>query len=365
VNAAGGATVDQWLLMHEIVRAARVRLPRALWDYLIGGAETETTLRRNRRALDALAFKPRVLRDVSAVDCGARLLGERLRLPVVLAPIGALQDFEAGGGASAARAAHAFGVASMHSSATEPDLETIAAAAPGPKYYQLYVRGDAAWVDEQARRAADAGYALLCLTVDLDAYGRRERDLAKRFLPTTRRRAGGGDEFLARFAWDDVKRLQDTQATPLGLKGIACAEDAAIACEHGVALVYVSNHGGRQLDHGRAGIEVLPEVVAAVAGRAEVVVDGGFCRGTDIVKAMALGADAVGLGKLLGFAMAAAGAAGVVRMLEILEREVATALALLGVAGFEALDASCLCAAEPLGPAHATSAFPLLEEADY
>ena len=176
-------------------------------------------------------------------------------------------------------------------------------------------------MDDHARRAMQCGYDAFALTVDLDHYGRRERDLAKRFRTTARRRAAG-PEFQMRFCWDDIKRLKDRFDIPLILKGIATAEDAEIACEHGIEAVYVSNHGGRQLDHGRGAVEVLPEVVKAVAGRAEVMVDGGVLRGADVVKAMILGADAVGIGRLTGYAIAAAGRAGLVRMLELLEHEI-------------------------------------------
>ena len=358
----GSGLRSEYAVLHELVKTARAKLKPGTWDYLIGGAETETTFRRNRRALDELAFRPRVLRDVSRVDPSGRLLGSPLRIPVVLAPIGSLQDFDPGGGATTARAAIDYGVVSMLSSACEPGLEEVARAAPdGPRIYQLYVRGDPDWVDDHARRAEACGYDALALTVDLDYYGRRERDLAKRFRTTARRRAVG-PEFQMRFGWDDVKRLKDRFRIPLVLKGIATAEDAELACEHGVEAVYVSNHGGRQLDHGRGAVEVLPEVVKAVAGRAEVIVDGGFLRGADIVKAMILGADAVGIGRLTGFAVAAAGRAGVVRMLELLEHESRICLGLLGVNGYGELDETWLHRVPAIGEPHALSAFPLLAE---
>ena len=223
------------------------------------------------------------------------------------------------------------------------------------------MRGDRDWVDDHARRAKECGYDAFALTVDLDHYGRRERDLAKRFRTTARRRAVG-PEFQMRFCWDDVKRLKDRFDIPLILKGIATAEDAEIACEHGIEAVYVSNHGGRQLDHGRGAVEVLPEVVKAVAGRAEVMVDGGVLRGADVVKAMILGADAVGIGRLTGYAIAAAGRAGLVRMLELLEHEIRICLGLLGVNGYGELDATFLHRAPAVAEPHAVSAFPLLAE---
>jgi glycolate oxidase len=351
------------VVLHEIVRAAHENLPRETWDYVVGGAETETTLKRNRQALDNLAFRPRVLRDVSEVDCSIELLGERLRIPVFLAPIGSLQDLNREGGAAAARAASEFGGVTMLSSSSEPGLEATAQAADGAKIFQLYVRGDRDYVDDYIRRAMDAGYFALCLTVDLDYYGRRERDLSKRYVATARKGVAN-QEHQARFSWDDIKRIKDTYDIPLLLKGIATAEDAVIAVEHGVEGVYISNHGGRQLDHGRGSIDVLPEVVAAVKGKASIAIDGGFYRGTDVVKAMALGADAVGIGRLFGYGIAAAGQHGVVRVLEILEEEIITAMGLLGVTGWRELDASFVCQASPVAQASVSSAFPLLNE-DY
>jgi len=249
----------------------------------------------------------------------------------------------------------------MLSSVCNPGLEATAAAADNFRIFQLYVRGDDAWVDDHVRRAKDHGYAAFCLTVDTASYSRRERDMIRRFVKPWRVRATGFD-YQAGLNWDHVKRFKDVHDIPLILKGIATAEDAALACEHGVEGVYVSNHGGRQLDHGRGTMDVLPEVVRAVAGRATIIVDGSFVRGTDVVKAMALGAHCVGLGRLACMGLAAAAEAGLVRVLEILEDEIRICLSLLGVDRYAALDGSYLHAATPVAPAHATSAFPLLAE---
>ena len=352
---------DHLATLHEIVEQARRRLPEGAWNYLVGGAESETTLRRNRQALDSIAFRPRVLRDVSAVDCSTTLLGQTLRAPVLLAPIGSLQDLHPRGGAAVAEAAAASGVAMMLSSSSAPGPEATAEAGDGMKIFQLYVRGDEAWVDDRVRRAIDAGYDAFCFTVDLDYYARRERDLAKRFV-TTGRRNVSGEDYQKRFTWDGVKRVQDRFDIPLVLKGIATAEDAAMACDMGIDVVYVSNHGGRQLDHGRGSIDVVPEVVEAVAGRAEILVDGGFLRGTDIVKAITLGATAVGIGRLNGLGIAAAGAAGIARMLELLEGEIRACLGLLGVNRLEELDARYLYRTEPVLGGGMRSAYPLLDD---
>jgi isopentenyl diphosphate isomerase/L-lactate dehydrogenase-like FMN-dependent dehydrogenase len=352
-------TEGEFLTLHEFVKAAKARLSPNIWDYLVGATETETTMLRNRMALDNLAFRPRVLRDVSSIDCTAPFLDRKLALPLALAPVGGLESFDPEGGAPAARAAAAFGVPVIVSSVSHPGLEPMAeAAGSGPKVFQLYVRGDSAWIDEVVKRAIDSGYDAFCLTVDTAIYSRRERDIAKRFVKPWRARALG-HSFQAALDWDEVKRFKDRHRIPLVLKGIATAEDAALACEHGAEVVYVSNHGGRQLDHGRGALDVLPEVVRAVEGRAKIWIDGGISRGSDVVKAMALGADLVGIGRLYCYALAAAGEAGVTRMLELLQTEIHEVLGLLGVTGFTQLNPSYLHAAPlPVRP-HVHSAFPL------
>ncbi|MGE0725765.1 MAG: alpha-hydroxy acid oxidase [Alphaproteobacteria bacterium] len=350
-------------MLHEIVKAAKAKLDKGVWDYLMGGTETETTQRRNRMGIDALAFRPRVLRDVSRVDASTTLFGRKLRLPVLMAPIGSLESFEAGGGATGARGAGRFGVPLMLSSVCNPGLEAVAAAAPdAPRIFQLYVRGDPAFEDDHVKRAIDNGYFAFAITVDTAHYSRRERDLANRFVKPWRQRAVGMDHQAA-YDWDRVKRFKDKNPQiPLILKGIGTGEDAATAIAHGVEGIYVSNHGGRQLDHGRGSIEVLAEVAQVARGRATIIVDGGFYRGTDVVKAIILGADCVGMGRMLGLSLAAAGADGLVRMLELLENEIVTTLGLLGAPSLADLDASHLCASTPVAPASALSAFPLLAE---
>jgi len=224
--------------------------------------------------------------------------------------------------------------------------------------------------------AAAAGFGVLVLTVDLPVAGPRERDLRSGFslpdglpMPNLPRTLVGSASFHdalgeivdTSLTWRDLEWLRSECALPLVVKGILTSEDAALACDHGAAALVLSNHGGRQLDHGRGSMEVLPEVVAAVAKRAVIIVDGGFLRGTDVVKAIALGAQAVGVGRLECLGLAAAGAPGLVRALELLEDEIRICLGLLGVSSLSALDRSYLHAATPVGPAHVTSAFPLLD----
>lgn len=355
-----GVGAHEFENLHELVAKARANLNQNAWDYIVGGTETETTLRRNRMALDEIAFRPRVLRNVDHVDPSVEMFGRKLRLPVMLAPVGALETFDRGGAATVARAAGAFGAAHMLSSVSAPGLEQVAQAAPDAlRIYQLYVRGDDAFVEDHVSRALASGYTAFCLTVDTAHYSRRERDLAKRHVTAARQRHSGFT-FQMALDWRTVKLIKDKYKVPLILKGIATAEDAKIAIDHGVEWIYVSNHGGRQLDHGRGAMQILPEIVSAIAGRAKIMVDGSFCRGTDIVKAIAAGADLVGIGRLQCWALAAAGEAGVVRMLELLEDEVRRCLGLLGVNAFAELDHSYLHAATPANPPGVFSAFPLL-----
>ena len=360
-----GVSGEEFQNLHELIRKARANLNQNSWDYIVGAAETETTMRRNRMALDEIAFRPRVLRNVAHVDASVEQFGRKMRLPVVIAPVGALELFEPGAAASVARAAGTFGAAHMLSSVSEPGLEKTAEAAPDAlRMYQLYVRGGDAFVEDCVSRAVASGYTAFCLTVDTAHYSRRERDIAKRYVRASRVRATGGD-FQKGLEWRTVKLIKDKFRIPLVIKGIATAEDAQIALYHGVDWIYVSNHGGRQLDHGRGAMHVLPEIVEAVRGRAKIMVDGGFCRGSDIVKAIAMGADLVGIGRLQCWALAASGENGVLRMLELLEDEVIRCLGLLGVRNFGELDKSYLHQAAPTNLPHVFSAFPLLEIEPY
>lgn len=350
----------EMLTLHEVVLAAKARLPANIWHYVAGATETETGFRRNRLAIESLALRPRVLRDTSEVSARHRFLGRDLRLPVAVAPIGGLESLDPSGGAGMVRGAGSFGVPMFLSSVAEPGLEATAAAAPDAfRIFQLYVRGDAAWIDAVVERAVAAGYAAFCITVDTQHYSRRERDIARRFIKPWRTRVPG-QEFQSAFNWNDVRRFKAKHRIPLLLKGIMSPEDAAMACEFGVEGVYVSNHGGRQLDHVEGALDALREIAPAVAGRARLIVDGGFYRGTDVVKALCLGADLVGMGRLPCFGLGAAGQAGVVRTFEILEEEIRIAMGLLGVTRIADLGPSYLRSAPAAGDGTLESAFPLL-----
>ena len=355
---------DRFQNLHEIVAAARAKLDRNIWDYLIGGVETETTVRRNRLALDSLAFRPRILRNVNSTDASAKFLKRTFKMPVALAPIGSIERFDPAATAAVANAAGTFGCPMFQSSVSKPEPEETAKEVPdGLKIFQLYVRGDQAWVEAIFDRVVAAGFGALCLTVDTHHYSRRERDISKRYHAASAR---SPEHALHQKSldWAQFDKIRAKYKLPLILKGIATAEDAKLAVEHGVDVIYVSNHGGRQLDHGLGTIDMLPEVVAATAGRAEIMIDGGFCRATDVVKAIALGADMVCVGRLYGFGMAVAGRDGIFRVLELLHDEMGRTMGLLGVNRLDELDPSYVRAAPPVRPPHVLSAFPYVDAPD-
>lgn len=346
---------SNFVTTQEIITQARRNLSQHVWHYLTGGAESETTMCRNRLALDSLALRPRVLVEVSKIDASTMFLGNRLRIPVMLAPIGSLQIMTPEGAVAVAKAAYEFGTLNFVSSVTQPNLEETAAATPHPKIFQLYVQGDMRWVETLLARVKTAGYQALCLTVDTAYYGRRERQMMDRWLPPSRRLSGY--EHRSAITWETMVAIKKFAGLPFILKGVATAEDAALAVEHGVSAIYVSNHGGRQLDHNRGTLEMLPEIVEAVAGRAAVVLDGGIVRGSDVLKALALGAQAVAIGKLQGWGLGAGGQQGLVRVLEILESEIITAMALLGITRIDQLTPEYLCKSQPIALSHEMSAF--------
>lgn len=347
----------------ELVALAKAKLPAPAWDFIIGGAETETTLLRNRQALDAIAFRPRVLRNVDATDPSVTFLKSKQRLPVLLAPLASLTDVHPEGALPIARAAKQFGCSMLLSSVAQQDLDVIARAAGERFVFQLYADGDERWVLDLAKRAAGAGARALCLTVDVPAFGRRERGMHRR--QTIAGRPFGalraGEEHRARADWALVAKLKRALDVPLMLKGIQTAEDAELALKHGVDVIYVSNHGGRQLDHCRGAIDLLPEVASTARGKAQVVVDGGFVRGADVVKAAAKGAAMIGLGRLTALALGAGGEPAIVRMLEIIEAELTVTMKLLGVNTVGELDGTYLQPTAPAGLPGLLSAFPLLD----
>lgn len=339
----------------QIIEAAQAALPVDLWDYAAGGAEDEVTLRRNRQAFERLAFRARVLRGVGTPDLSVTVAGQRLAVPFLPAPVGSINLYDPGGTLTVARAAHAVGTAPFIGLLASPLLEEVRAGTEGPLFFQLYAHGPRDWAQGVVERVQAAGYAGLALTVDTAAYGRRERDLVNGFSRsgTEERPNLAGLKSQDRYQqalmdWEYVDWLRAIWKGPLMVKGIQCAEDAVEALQHGVDVVYVSNHGGRQLDHGPATIEVLPEIVAALRGKAEVIVDSGFVRGTDIAKALALGANAVGVGKLSCFGLAAGGQEGLERVFQLLRDELTVTMQLAGAKSVSELTPACLRPGSPV-----------------
>jgi isopentenyl diphosphate isomerase/L-lactate dehydrogenase-like FMN-dependent dehydrogenase len=326
---------EPFVTLPEMQRAARARLPRTSYNFGAGGTETETTLRRNRRSLRRLAIRQDILVDVRQIDLSTSLLGVPLSWPVVIAPMGGLVLFHPEGDCEMARGAAKADTLQFLSGATGWSVEAVAAASPGLKMFQLYHMGDRAWVADLLARVEASGYLCVCLTVDVQVYSRRERDIAARFTPREAMSKAPNprppdSEYPARLTWADVEWLRKTTRLPIGLKGIMTPRDAKRAVEAGVELIWVSNHGGRQLDSTQASIDALPAVADAVDGAASLIVDGGFARGTDVIKGMAWGANAVAVGRTALWGLAADGAAGVACAMDILRRELRTSMALAG-----------------------------------
>jgi isopentenyl diphosphate isomerase/L-lactate dehydrogenase-like FMN-dependent dehydrogenase len=255
-----------------------------------------------------------------------------------------------------ARAAHAFGTLFMVSSTTRPTLEETAAASESPKIFQLSIRGDWDWVTGRIDRIKAVGYQGFCLTVDSALYSRRERPMRSRW-SVDNTRAPPHREWQAKVPWEDAVRLRDYAGLPFVLKGSMSPEDAALAVRYGVDAVWVSNHSGRQWDHGEGTLDVLPAIIDVVGDAAEVVVDSGMLRGTDVIKALALGARAVAIGKLPGWGLAAGGQDGVVRVLEILDEAIRIAMGLVGVTAVDQRNTSSLRPAHPTTLPHERSAW--------
>ncbi|MEX0989272.1 MAG: alpha-hydroxy acid oxidase [Actinomycetota bacterium] len=309
--------------------AARAVLQPELFDYYAGGAGDEWTLRENRAAWERWMLRPRFLVGVTERDLSTEVLGAPIAFPVLVAPWAYQWMAREEGEQATARAAAAAGTIMVVSSTTVEFLDEVANAAAAPKWFQLYVFTDRGKTEEMLDRVVAAGYEAICLTVDFPVAGLRHRDTRSGFhmpygLP--------GDPLVydPALSWDDVAWIRERTALPVVLKGILTGEDAALAVEAGAEGIVVSNHGGRQLDGVPAGLTVLPEIVDAVAGRIPVLVDGGVRRGTDVVKALALGARAVLVGRPAAWGLAVAGEEGVADVLRILRDEFDNAMALCG-----------------------------------
>ena len=350
--------------LREFEALAREIVTPMAWAYYAGGANDEVTLREADRAWDRFRLRPRVLVDVSAVDTRTTILGTPLSFPVLTAPCALNRLAHPDGEVAVARAAAASGIVQVLSTASSTGLEEVATAVPAPRWFQLYCYRDLAITEDLVRRAESAGYTALCLTVDVPILGRREREVRASFAPPAgvtmkilERYANDqlpmvhGESALAQYVvsrwdasltWDVVSWLRTKTALPIVLKGILTGEDAALAVQHGAHAIVVSTHGGRQLDRVVASAAALGEVVASVQGGAEVLVDGGIRRGTDVLVALALGARAVLIGRPYLWGLAVDGEAGVRHVLQLLHDEFALAMALSGRARVGAIDASVL-----------------------
>lgn len=331
------------LRLDEFEALARERLDPAAYAYYAGGAADEITIGRNREGFERKVLIPRVLVDVSTIDPSTTLLGTRVSMPVGMAPNAAqgLADPEAE--CATARAAAESGVLMCLSTFSSRSMEDVGAASDGPKWFQLYVHKDRGIAKDMIERAVACGYEAIVLTVDLPVGGHRERELKTPFrsdqqqafpnLPVDTR----GKSILelldglinASLTWDDIEWIRAAAGVPVILKGVLDAQDARRCADIGIDAVWVSNHGGRQLDRSPATIDVLEEIVAS-AGGCEVYLDGGVRRGTDVVTALALGARAVFIGRPYLYALAVGGAPGVATCLKLLRAEVLNAMALLG-----------------------------------
>lgn len=359
--------------IEDLRLAAKRRVPRAIFDYIEGGAEGEVTLRKNCSIFDSVSLRPRAATAVSQCDLTAQIFGSNFALPFLLAPIGSSRMLHPGGESDAAYAAGEAGIAYILSTMSGYSLEAVKAASSGPTFYQLYLVGGREVAEAAIERAKKAGYSALVVTVDTPVSGMRERDLRNGIPALIARNAsmlpylpqlfarprwlwnylrdgglmkfpnivipGKGPLDFAHISkalentvvtWDDLRWIRELWTGPLIIKGILTAEDACRAVDEGANGIVISNHGGRQLDGVSATLRVLPEIVNAVRGQVEILMDGGIRRGSDIVKAICLGAQAVLIGRAYAYGLAAAGAAGVTRAIEILRADLIRTMKLLG-----------------------------------
>jgi isopentenyl diphosphate isomerase/L-lactate dehydrogenase-like FMN-dependent dehydrogenase len=336
--------MEELLDLDDAERLAESVVAPDAWGYIAGGAGDERTLRWNRESFSRYRLRPRVLVDVSSVSTETTVLGTPVSMPVLVAPMAFQSIANEEGEVAMARGAAAAGTLMCLSTVATSTPSEVAAAAPdAPRWLQIYVFRDREVSDEVIAQALEAGFSALVLTADLPVYGIRHGETRAGFtvpdetvpaLAAARARGVEGTATLglieSALEWDYVSELRERWQVPVIVKGLVTAEDAELACAHGAAAVVVSNHGGRQLDGMVASVDALPEVVEAVAGRAEVYLDGGVRRGTDVVTALALGARAVLVGRPAMYGLAFGGDKGVRQVLEILRDETENALALLG-----------------------------------
>jgi len=321
----------------QIIARAETAMDPAIYAWTFSGAGEGATALRNNAALDRLALVPSIMNDVSSIDTRTSFLGVPLSLPVMVAPVGTTAMYHPDSAVEVARGATAAGTASFCGNQTTSLWSDVAAVSPGHHFYQLYVFGDRAWLARVVELVEAANFAGICVTVDAPAAARRDfliesgRDwLADRQTPINYQDLSRDDDFKKQFTWPDLEWLCEQTELPVILKGVMRPSEATRALEAGVSAIYVSNHGGRSMDHGLSTIEVLEEIVTAVGPEIEVVVDSGFTRGAEVCKALALGARAVAIGKLQCWALAVGGAAGLTHVLEILQKEIELTMTMLG-----------------------------------
>ena len=346
----------------ELEALAGDALDPGVFDYISGGSDDEISIRRNREDFDRLVLRPRVLVDVSNVSVATTVLGTPISMPVLMAPAAGHKLCCPDGELSTARAAAAAETVIILSTVSTTSMEEVAAETSGPKWFQLYVYKDRGVTRNLIERAEAAGFRALCVTVDVPAIGNRERDLRNAFtfppeyplanfvgmdlerLTVGAQGTGLGTYIASKWdpalSWEGIEWMRSITGLPIVLKGILTGEDASLAVEHGASAIVVSNHGGRQLDSVESGIAALPEVVEAVAGRIEVLMDGGIRRGTDVLKALALGARAVLVGRPYMYGLAVGGEEGALRVLTLLRNELITAMALSGRPTLASIDRS-------------------------
>jgi len=339
-----GEAVDlaKLLTVAEFEAIARERLPAGAYVYVSGGSGDERTMRDNIEAFTRWQFIPRVLVDTTRRDLSTTLLGRDVALPVGIAPFALQGLLHPEGEVATARAATSANIFMALSMGANRTIEEVGAAARCPLWFQPYLFDDRVYMSELVERAERAGYVALCLTVDSPVSGRRDGALRvpatlpdgmtwANMPPELRRPSGSWLRGGEAWSWDDVDRIRDATRLGLVVKGILHPDDAVKAVEHGARAIVVSNHGGRQLDDSIASLDALPAIVDAVAGRAEVVLDGGVRRGIDVLKALALGARAVLIGRATAWGLSVGGQAGVERVLELLRVELSVAMAIAGV----------------------------------
>ena len=363
--------------IYEFEALSNDRLPKHEYDFIAGGATDEITLRRTRQAFDSIMLRPRMLVDISQMDLSTTVQGQRIEFPVMADPSGGHGRAHPDGELATVRAAGAMGTALVLSSGSSYTLEEVAKVATGPIWWQQYLYSDRGLTMELADRAKSAGYSVLCITLDSTVQAKRERNIRNNYSsPPSPNYAhleltdwqtwdvssdapSGVNALIDRKAtWSYLEWLAGNTSMPVVVKGVMTGEDGRLAAEHGAKGIIVSNHGARQLDTTFASVEVLPEVVKAVEGRAEVYLDGGIRRGTDVLKALALGARAVLMGRPLFWGLSVDGEEGVKTVMGFLREELAQAMGMCGRPTIDSVDSSLIGTVSPLHSALAPPEWP-------